>query len=291
VAVTTHYSFFLGCAVWSFKGWVGELFPPGSRPTDFLRLYSQRLTAVEGNTTFYAVPDKKTVARWAEETPPGFKFCPKLPRDLTHQQLLQPAIPGALRFLELMQGLGDRLGPIFAQLPPYYGPQQFDDLIAFLKAWPRQEAPLALEVRHQDWFKEPHATSLTKALERLGVGRVLLDSRPIYDGPSDARISSERKKPKLPLQPTITANFSLIRFISHPDREFNRSYLEEWANNVTQWLRQGAQVYFFVHCPVEEHSPGTARLFQQLLAQHDPTVPPLPWNMFTVEPKQLRLFS
>jgi uncharacterized protein YecE (DUF72 family) len=289
--MSEHRNFFLGCAVWSFKGWVGELFPTGSRPTDFLRLYSQRLTAVEGNTTFYAVPDKKTVARWVEETPPGFKFCPKLPRDLTHKQLLQPSIAGALQFLELMQGLGDRLGPVFAQLPPYYGPQQFDDLLAFLETWPRKEAQLALEVRHPTWFKEPHATSLTAALTQLGVGRVLLDTRPIYDGPGDPQISWERKKPKLPLQPTVTANFSLIRFISHPNREFNQPYLKEWAERVSQWLQQGTQVYFFVHCPIEEHSPGTARLFQHILEQHDTTVPPLPWNGLKAKPIQLSLFS
>ena len=90
------------------------------------------------------------------ETPAGFIFCPKLPRDLTHKNALRSAIPGALQFLKQMQGLGGRLGPIFAQLPPHYGPLLLDDLTAFLTAWPRAEAPLALEVRHPDWFRAPH---------------------------------------------------------------------------------------------------------------------------------------
>jgi uncharacterized protein YecE (DUF72 family) len=46
--------FHLGCAVWGYKDWVGDLFPPGSKSGDFLSLYSRRLTTVEGNTTFYA---------------------------------------------------------------------------------------------------------------------------------------------------------------------------------------------------------------------------------------------
>ncbi|MGE0684857.1 MAG: DUF72 domain-containing protein [Candidatus Binatia bacterium] len=288
--MSSSRNFFLGCAVWSFKGWVGEFFPPRSQPTNFLRLYSQRLTAVEGNTTFYAAPDQKTIARWVEETPSGFKFCPKLPRELTHQRSLQPAIAGALQFLALMQGLGDRLGPIFAQLPPHYGPRQFDDLVAFLNAWPRNEAPLTLEVRHPDWFKEPFAGALNDSLRQLGVGRVLLDTRPIYEGPDDSRIGSERKKPRLPLQPTVTAPVSLVRFISHPDREFNQPYLEEWAECVSLWLQQRTQVYFFIHCPFEAQSPGTARMFQKLLEQCETTVPPLPWNALTEEPTQLSLF-
>ena len=46
--------FYLGCAVWGYKDWLGELFPAGSKNADFLALYSRRLTTVEGNTTFYA---------------------------------------------------------------------------------------------------------------------------------------------------------------------------------------------------------------------------------------------
>jgi len=287
----TSRHFFLGCAVWAYKGWIGDLYPPNSRQADFLRLYGQRLTAVEGNTTFYAVPDRDTVARWAADTPPGFAFCPKLPRDLTHKNALQPSIPGALQFLEQMQGLGDRLGPIFAQLPPHYGPALLDGLTAFLTAWPRSEAPLAVEVRHPDWFREPHASTLTTVLERLGVGRVLLDSRPIYDGPDDPQVSVERRKPKLPLQPSVTAPCSLVRFISHPHRECNQPFLEEWVGHVERWLRQGTRIYFFVHCPVEAQSPGTARYFQQLLEQHGVPVPPLPWNRLHTGPAQLSLFS
>src|SRR5688500_12362437 len=146
--------FFLGCAVWAFKGWVGELFPEGAKPSDLLALYSRRFTTVEGNTTFYMAPDPAMVHRWARETAPGFQFCLRLPRELTRGGLLKPAIPAALSFLASMRLLGDRLGPMFAQLPPVYGPTLFDDLAAFLAAWPRAEAPLALEVRHPDWFSE-----------------------------------------------------------------------------------------------------------------------------------------
>jgi len=283
-------NFFLGCAVWSYKGWIGDLYPANSRQADLLRLYSQRFTAVEGNTTFYAIPDPETIAKWVADTPPGFAFCPKLPRDLTHKNILQPSIPGALDFLQQMQGLGKRLGPIFAQLPPRYGPGLLDDLTTFLNAWPHSEALLALEVRHPDWFREPHASALTAVLQRLGVGRMLLDTRPIYNGPDDPQVTMERRKPHLPLQPSVTAPFSLVRFISHPRRECNQPFLEDWLDHVDRWLRQGVQIYFFVHCPVEAQSPNTARQFQQLLEQHGVSIPPLPWNMLGSLPSQLKLF-
>lgn len=282
-------NFRLGCAVWSYKGWVGDFYPTGSRAAEFLRLYSQRFTTVEGNTTFYAIPDADTVARWAAETPQGFEFCLKLPREITHQGLLEPYIPDVLSFLARMQGLGDRTGPIFAQLPPRYSPDAIDDLTAFLSAL-REKATLALEVRHPDWFQEPHASQLTTLLQQLGIGRVLLDSRPIYDAPDDPQIHSERRKPKLPVEFSVTAPLSLIRFISHPEWELNRHFLEEWVDFIDRALRQGTRIYFFVHCPTEERSPHNARCFQELLIQRGVSVPPLPWNDLQPSPLQLNLF-
>ena len=282
-------NFFLGCAVWAYKDWVGDFYPLHSRQADFLHLYSQRLTTVEVNATFYAVPNTETVRRWAAETPPGFSFCPKLPRDLTHKGILQPSIPGALQFVELMQEFRDRLGPIFVQLPSQYGPALLDDLAAFLRAWP-STVPLAVEVRHPDWFREPYARVLTALLEHLSVGRVLLDTRPVYSGPDDPQVVTERRKPKLPLQPVVTAPFSLVRFISHPHQECTQSFLTEWVQQVDLWLHQGIRVYFFVHCPVEGRSPHIARSFQQLLEQNGTPVPSLPWNALRTPPTQLSLF-
>ncbi|PSB22303.1 DUF72 domain-containing protein [filamentous cyanobacterium CCP2] len=284
-----NFNFRLGCAVWAYKEWIGSLFPAGSQAKDFLSLYSRRFTTVEGNTTFYSIPDADTIHRWATETPEGFQFCLKLPRSITHAGLLTPVIPETLAFLKQIAGLGDRLGPCFAQLPPSYSPAQIGDLTHFLQAFPHSEFPLALEVRHPDWFQEPYASQLTDRLSDLSIGRVLLDTRPIYECPDDPQLYSERRKPQIPLQPIVTAPFTLIRYISHPDPNFNQPYLKEWAGLVNQWLHQGTQVYFFVHCPVERYSPINARSFQQMLDQQQVSVPPLPWNTID-QPEQLSLF-
>ncbi len=289
--------FSLGCAVWAYKGWVGDFYPPRSKPSEFLGLYSHRFTAVEGNTTFYVPPDRAAVARWRAETPSGFKFCLKLPKQLTHTGLLVPAIPGAKSFLASMAELGDRLGPMFAQLPPSYGSNLIDDLEGFLAAWPQDVVPLALEVRHPNWFVEPHASTLERLLKRLGIGRVLLDSRPVYDSynsydsTDDPQLHSQRRKPKLPLHLSVTSKFSLIRYISHPDRDFNHTYLAAWAEQVAVWLAQGISIYFFVHCPQEERSPHNAYYFQHLLEERGVPVPVLPWQAIEPVPTQLDLFG
>jgi uncharacterized protein YecE (DUF72 family) len=290
-------SFWLGCAIWAYKDWIGDLFPSGSQSKDFLSLYSRRFTAVEGNTTFYSIPDAATVQRWATATPTGFKFCPKLPRTFTHQGLLTPAIPQTLAFLERMQGLGDRLGVVFAQLPPSYSPKDLADLSTFLAALAQTQVALAVEVRHLQWFDSETSQQLNDLLERFGVGRVLLDTRPIYSCPDDPQLASERRKPNVPMQPVLTAPFSLIRYISHPEAHYNEPFLQAWVGQVGQWLQQNHQVYFFVHCPVEERSPRTARHFQELLEQQKVAVPALPWNVIeansatpSVHSTQLSLF-
>ncbi|MDX2228751.1 MAG: DUF72 domain-containing protein [Leptolyngbyaceae cyanobacterium bins.349] len=282
-------NFWIGCALWGYKDWVGELFPSGSRSPDFLKLYGERLTAVEGNTTFYSVPDADTIARWAADTPPGFRFCPKFPQQITHRGPLQPKIQLAQQFITQMQGLGDRLGPLFAQLPPRYSPAQFTDLALFLTELAEVGVEIALEVRHLDWFQAPHRDRLHELLIRLQMGRVLLDTRPIYDVPDDPQLEGDRKKPRVPVDYSITANFSLIRYISHPHWELNLPFLQDWKPMLNQALQQHTRIYLFVHCPVEARSPANARSLHQWLGQQGAIVPPLPWNQLTPPPAQLTL--
>jgi uncharacterized protein YecE (DUF72 family) len=283
-------NFYLGCAVWSYKGWIGTFYPPKSKAKDFLRLYSQRLSTVEGNTTFYAVPEAKTVEKWTEETPANFKFCLKFPREISHNGLLMPSLEKAIAFLERINLLGDRLGSVFLQLPPSYSFETQEDLTNFLKTLSQETKNLAVEVRNLNWFQEPHVSQLNALLKNLNVGKVLLDTRPIYNCPDDPQIAFERRKPEVPLQPYITSKFAIARFISHPKREYNQSYLQEWVNQCDRWLRQGIDVYFFVHCPIEDHSPFTARYFQHLLEQKGAMVPRLPWDKLESDPIQLSLF-
>ncbi|WP_051036011.1 DUF72 domain-containing protein [Stanieria cyanosphaera] len=78
---------------------MGNFYPSQTSASDFLRLYSERFTAVEANITFYAIPNLATIQRWREQTPASFRFCPKFPKSITHQGLLTPLIPAATDFL------------------------------------------------------------------------------------------------------------------------------------------------------------------------------------------------
>lgn len=288
----TTQRFYIGCAVWAYKDWIGELFPAGSKSGDLLQLYSRRLTTVEGNTTFYATPGAEVVRRWTAETPETFRFCFKLPREVSHEGPLAAQIETTRAFVERMAGLGERLGPFFLQLPPGYRADKLGDLERWLAAWPR-ERRLAVEVRHDDWYAEPGESALMTLLERYGAARVLMDVRPLDAGPlpgADVDLQAARdRKPDVPMHPLKSGGFALVRYIGHPSLELNEPLLDEWAARVAQWLADGTAVYFFCHCPDERRSPALCREFQRRL-ERLADIPPLPWGLLDQGMQQTTLF-
>src|SRR5947209_5321079 len=156
--------------MWGYKEWVGNFFPAHTPSSDFLRLYSRNLNAVEGNTVFYALPSSETIARWCQETPETFRFCPKVSRSISHAPHLEMKKDETLFFVERMRGLGTRLGPMFLQLPPAFAPAHLPQLQAFLAFWPT-DVRLAVEIRHPDFYTEPHASTLNSLLSQHRAAR------------------------------------------------------------------------------------------------------------------------
>lgn len=281
----------IGCAVWSYPGWVGEVYPPRTPAKEYLRLYSHHFPAVEGNTTFYAIPDRATIDRWIAQTPTGFKFCLKFPKAITHNGSLAPYLPAAQAFVSQMQAMGDRLGVLFIQLPPNYAPsEKFADLTAFLTGLTCRDVSLALEVRHLDWFKSPHREQLNELLHKLAIGRVILDSRPIYEATTDEKIAFECKKPRVPIELSLTAPVCVIRYVSHPILSANQVWLEGWTRQLQTWLAQDTQIYMFVHCPIEARSPINARYLHEMFTHSGIALQPLPPRFRDDTPLQLKLF-
>jgi uncharacterized protein YecE (DUF72 family) len=276
---------YIGCPIWSFKGWVGNFYPQGIKPSEFLHEYARRLTTIEGNTTFYAVPARKTIEQWVAQTPETFRFCPKIPKAISHEGQLMEYVDRAHGFVDVMKQLGIRLGPMFLQLPPRYSPKLFGDLQAFLDAWPR-DVRLAVEVRHLDWFDPPQDEALDRLLSERDMARVTIDTRPIRDLAGDERLAGSTyeslleargRKPDVPVVPKRTTDFVFVRYIGHPEFEPNLSLLNEWADYFVPQLRNGADVYMFCHSPGNMVAPPLCRELHHRVAGEVP-IPPLPWD-------------
>ena len=140
---------FAGTSGYSYKEWKGPFYPETIAPTDMLAYYGQRLPAVEINNTFYRMPRTHVLESWRDAVPEGFRFVIKASRRITHQSRLSD--DGAF-LAERVVTLGDRLGCVLFQLPPYLR-KNAERLDAFLEGWPR-ELPAAFEFRHVSWFDQ-----------------------------------------------------------------------------------------------------------------------------------------
>jgi uncharacterized protein YecE (DUF72 family) len=187
---------------------------------------------------------------------------------------------------------------MFLQLPPRYSPKLFEDLRAFLDAWPREIA-LAVEVRHLDWFSPPHNGALNDLLSAHDMARVVIDTRPIRDLLGDQilegsvyqrMLEARLRKPDLPILTERTGPFGFLRYIGHPDMVHNTPYLDEWGGTLASWLRDGVDAYVFCHCPDERVDHWLCRQLHERVAAILP-IPPLPWDgADAATARQARLF-
>ncbi|HEV7570818.1 MAG TPA: DUF72 domain-containing protein [Thermoanaerobaculia bacterium] len=102
-------SILIGTQGWNYAAWVGPLYPPGTRPAEFLSTYARAFRTVEVDSTFYAVPDARGVRAWAEHTPSEFTFALKMPKEVTHERRLRDADDVVGDFLDRARQLGPKL--------------------------------------------------------------------------------------------------------------------------------------------------------------------------------------
>ncbi len=257
--------------MWANAEWRGGLYARHAPAEAFLEDYAQVFSSVEGNTTFYSgAPRQATVDAWARQAPADFRFCFKLPSELTHERRLLGIKDDLEIFLERLAPLHDRLGPVMVQLPRDFGAEELPQLETLLSNWP-QSIPCAVEVRASEFFHKGMAEQqLNRLLITHGVDRVMLDVRPLFSttAENDPRLyRAQQEKPKRPLHVLSTASSPIIRFIGHFDWSINERYFEPWINCLSLWINQGKTPFLFVHTPDNRQAPQLARhLYSRLAA-------------------------
>jgi uncharacterized protein YecE (DUF72 family) len=230
----------LGAPAWSHRDWIGTLYPPGSTSQDWLRLYAEKLSAIELNSTFYALPSYTTVERWAATTPARFRFCPKVPRIISHE-LTSAALAERVRaFTSCMLRFGERLGPALLQLPESVSPLMLEVVRAALEAFPPGFS-LALEVRHPAWFERGSLREdLLRLLEQQSIATVITD----VSGRRDVCHAS------------LTTPIAFVRFVGEGGHPTDAPRTDAWLVRLADWRAAGLQsAYLFVHQPDDLVAP------------------------------------
>lgn len=151
---------FAGTCAWSFEDWRDVFYPHALPRNRWLEFYARHFHAVEMDSSFYHMPSARTVDHWSGMAGPEFRFCPKLPKTLSHDKRLDHPAPEINMMRHLADELDGRMGCALLQLPPSFHarPHEEKALRAFLRMWPT-DVPLAVEFRHESW-ETPHAAAI-----------------------------------------------------------------------------------------------------------------------------------
>ena len=248
----------LGTQGWNYDAWVGPLYPEGTRPADFLSVYSRAFPTVEVDSTFYAIPPAKTVRSWADRTPDEFVFALKLPQEITHERRLRESADLEDLFYDRARELGPKLGPILVQLGPDFSPSELPALAGFLPRIPT-DISVAVEFRQRGWIHD----GVIALLAEHNVALALVDGRWIP------------RKLMQSLAARPTADFAYIRWMG-PNRDivdysriqYDRTReLESWAAVLQALAERRTIVYGYVNNHFAGHSPASVRELQLLLGQ------------------------
>jgi uncharacterized protein YecE (DUF72 family) len=167
----------IGTASWTDPGFVERWYPKKIAAHERLAWYAQHFEMVEVNSTFYSVPDARTVERWCATTPDNFIFDVKmhqlfsfhstqrklLPPELqriaeidakgkvnTSLELRDALLKAFLQPMSILQSAG-KLGVFLLQLSPAFSPRkhelvELEPLIEKLSDY-----SLAIEFRNRNW--------------------------------------------------------------------------------------------------------------------------------------------
>jgi uncharacterized protein YecE (DUF72 family) len=202
-------------------------FPPELSHLSRLGYYALQENSIEINSSFYKIPQAKTVVRWANEVTESFRFTFKLWKGITHQKNLLFLKDDVARFMDAIQLPQMQQGCLLVQFPPSLQVNalpQLQELLAILKTY---TWPIAIEFRHLSWYKE----EVFKCLNQHQVAMVLQDM----------------PKSATPLE--VTADDLVYLRFHGPSGNYKGSYSEsflyEYASYIMEWQQEGKFVYVY----------------------------------------------
>ncbi len=259
-----------GTSGWSYKDWVGPFYEEGTVQRDYLVQFAKQFACVEVDSTFYRIPSIKMVEGWAGRTPDHFRFAPKVPSIVTHgaqgerpnlKKVLLDEEDSVATFLEALEPLGDKLGPVVFQFPYFrvkeYSLEEFvQRLEPILERLP-EDRRFCVEVRNKGWLKP----ELFDLLSKHRVASVMID-HPYMPWPREQLAAG-----------MLTTDFTYIRLLGdrYKIEETTKTWekivvdksrsLEDWAEVIGKIAEnQGiGAAWVFTNNHFAGHGPATTR--------------------------------
>ena len=292
----------VGTSSWADPGFVKEWYPQGMDANDRLPWYAERFRAVELNSSFYAIPDRNTVHRWADVTPDGFTFDVKVHRALSRHSAPLESLPPdmrdaaesnergrviltpdlerelAKRLLEEVKPLDEagKLGAFLVQLTPAFSPGRHDlaELDGLIEAL--SPHPVAVELRNRNWVFDERVEETLGWYEARGAAYVGVDAPPGDNfqimPPTDAVTRDDLAY--LRAHGRNTDGYLGGRSVAERfGWRYTDDELEEIGDRARKLAEQAGEVHVMFNNNRDDDAPTAAQRFQALLGQ-DPGPPP-----------------
>ena len=261
---SANFEAFVGCAKWNKKDLKG-FYPRGTK--DELAYYATQFNSIELNATHYKLYGEDVISGWRDKTGDAFKFFPKVVNSISHYKRLKGVEALVEEYSLPFRVLGDKLGMFFLQLRDDFKPQDIDRVVRFVEIWPA-DLPLAIELRHTDWFNDENiANQVYQLFEKHNVANIITDTA----GRRDL------------LHMRLTSPVAFVRYVG-ANHASDYTRLDEWIERIALWKEHGLEkLYFFIHQNIELESPLlTAHFIKGLNAKvgtnlkipHTQTAPP-----------------
>ena len=227
---------YLGTSGFAYDMWKGVFYPETTKNREMLPYYATRFNSVEINYTFRRFPSEETLTKWREAVPEGFRFTLKANQRITHKLKLREAADDTKAFVERARTLGEKLGTVFFQCPPYL---RFDtELIeSFLAVLP-EGGHYAMEFRHASWE----------------------EARPLLEQAGVAWCTAETDAGEVG-----TVTFEPFGFLRLRKEEYSDAELGEWAGRIRPALDAGTDVFCYLKHEDEGAAPRLALRLEELL--------------------------
>jgi uncharacterized protein YecE (DUF72 family) len=259
-----HPQLRVGTCSWKYDSWKGLIYETEKdyKPYDYLIDYAKYFNTVEIDQWFWSLfpsgaklPNIETVKIYADSVPNDFIFTIKAPNAITlthhyakqssrYKQFANQPNPHFLdidllkRFLETLQPMGNKLGPVMFQFE-YLNRQKMPSLKAFIEKLSGffenapKEFDYAVEIRNPNYLKQ----NFFKFLKDMGISTILLEG---YYMPYISKVTEELD---------LSSDKSLIIRLMGPDRQkiekltgenWNRivAHKDESLNSVAHIIKQ-----------------------------------------------------
>lgn len=257
----------IGTSGYSYKDWVGPVYPPGTRSDDYFGFYTQLFNTVEINSSYYRLFKPGFFERLAARSPRDFTFTVKAYRELTHER--SSDIDSASRmFKESLMPLSNanKLGAVLLQFPWSFKPERENvSLLQRLGDDFRGLNPV-VELRNGKWIGD----RLFMILEEAELGFCAVDE-PRLEGLAPPVVAG-----------TATAGY--IRFHGRNAKKwwkhdapherydylYSREELAEWLPAIRDLLEQVENLYIFTNNHYKGQAVKNASMLRELIGLEPP---------------------